>query len=119
MCDVLITADVSPNFVFISITKTNFFSFLWQNIESYLIEKNADKAILEEREKNIGGLTESTRRFLIGHLADYAVSVFGLNVTRIQLIPFCKAVVAVFPSLNLANDKTVNIVCLLIRLSII
>lgn len=82
-----------------------------------MIEKNADKAILEEREKNIGGLTESTRRFLIGHLADYAVSVFGLNVTRSQLLPFCKAVVALFPSLNLGNDKIVNVVSSLIRLS--
>lgn len=88
--------------------------YLNQNIETYLIEKNADKAILEERERNIGGLTESTRRFLIGHLADYAVAVFGLNVTWSQLVPFCKAVVALFPSLNLGNDKIVNVVSSLI-----
>lgn len=63
-----------------------------------MIEKKADKAILEEREKKIG-------------------SVFGLNVTRSQLVPFCKAVVALFPSLNLGNDKIVNVVSTLIGLS--
>lgn len=80
---------------------------LLQSVESYLIDNNADKAILEEREGNPTGLVDATRRSLIGHLANYAISAYGLsNVTRQQLMQFSEAVIVLFPSLSLKNgDK--------------
>lgn len=82
-------------------------SFSFQSIENYLIEKNADKAILEERE---GDLSIPTRRFLIAHLATYITSIYGLDVTRAKLVPFCESVLELFPSLNLGTAKEKNIV---------
>lgn len=75
-----------------------------------MIEKNADRAILEEREKQPGGLSDSTRQFLMSHLADYLVSVHGLSLTRSQTLLFCKSVIILFPSLSLGNgDDNVTV----------
>lgn len=108
MPDVVITPDVSPDN---GIRNWNFdwiwSSYSFQNIENYLIDNNADKAILEERE---GDLSLPTRRFLITHLANYVTSVHGMDVPRAKLVPFCEAVLDVFPSLNLGNAKEKNIV---------
>lgn len=71
-----------------------------------MVENNADKALLEEREMNLGGLTDSTRCFLIRHLANYVVSLYGLQtVTRAQLIEFSKLVLILFPSLSTKNGN--------------
>lgn len=73
-----------------------------QAIENYLIEHNADKALLAER--GHGSLNDSIRRNLIGHLADYLTSIYGLlTVTKGQVDEFCKQVIILFPSLSLKN----------------
>lgn len=75
----------------------------FQAIENYLIDNNADKALLEEREKKPGGLSEPVRRFLIGHLADYLIALYGMSATKSQMMIFCRAVIVLFPSLSLKN----------------
>lgn len=108
--DIVITPDVSSNNEKNECTlykERILFVYLFQSIENYLIEKNADKAILEERE---GDLSVSSRRLLISHLANYVTSVYGLDVTRGKLVPFCEAVLDLFPSLNLGTAEEKNIV---------
>lgn len=85
----------------------------YQAIENYLVEHNADKALLAERERKPGGLSDSIRRFLIVHLADYLVSLYGLlTVTKSQMLFFSKSVIILFPSLSLNNgDGTDTVSC--------
>lgn len=72
-------------------------------MENYLIAQNADKALLAERGQQPGGLNDSVRRFLIGHLANYVISIYGFAVTKVQVVEFCKVVLILFPSLSLKN----------------
>lgn len=84
-----------------------------QSIENYLIEHNADQALLAEREQLSTGLPKTIRRFLINHLVDYLVSLFGLTtVKKEQMLKFSKEVIVVFPSLSLKNgDDTDTVSC--------
>lgn len=77
---------------------------LHQSIENYLIEHNADQALLAEREQLPTGLPKSIRCSLINHLGDYLISLYGLTtVKKEQMLQFCKEVIVLFPSLSLKN----------------
>lgn len=83
----------------------------YQTIENYLIEHNADRALLAERENLPTGLPKLTRCFLINHLADHLVSVYGLTtVKKEQMLQFCKEVIVLFPSLSLKNGDDTDTV---------
>lgn len=74
-----------------------------------MIENNADRALLEEREGKAVGLSDSTRRFLVGQLADYVISVYGLlSVTPFQLAQFSKSAAILFPSLHVDETNSVS-----------
>lgn len=80
-------------------------SSIFQNLEKYLIEKNAGHVFVESKALGPDGhLSSKSRCQLVAHLVDFMYQIHGKKISKENKVATAKATVALFPCLKFAGS---------------